>query len=124
MKARAISTALVARLRDRWTVTSRAIESNNITYEVNMTSAREPDDRGLDRTLRSLERRISRLEDTQITWSELNNSFERVHDKIDALKEEMNARFDCLENSIDRMFGEQNQKLDIILHHIIGLGNS
>jgi hypothetical protein len=66
-----------------------------------MSQAREPDDRDLDRRLRSFDfpeerlrqRRISRLEDTQVTWRELNNSFDRVHDKIDALKEEMNARF-------------------------------
>lgn len=97
-----------------------------------MTQAREPDDGGVDRTLRSFDlseerlrqRRISRLEDTQVKWRELNNSFDRVYDKIDAFKEEMNARFDCLENLIDRMFGEQNQKFDIILRHILAQGNS
>jgi hypothetical protein len=89
-----------------------------------MSQAREPEDKDLDRTLRSFDRRISRLEDTQVTWGEINNSFDRVHDKIGALKEEMNARFDCLDNSIDRMFGEQNQKLDIILRHILAQGNS
>jgi hypothetical protein len=97
-----------------------------------MSQATEPDDKDLDRTLRSFARRISRLEDTQVTWRELNNSFvgrrpafgNRVHDKIDALKEEMNARFDRLDNSIDRLFGEQNQKLDIILRHILAQGNS
>jgi hypothetical protein len=51
-----------------------------------MTQAGEPDDRGLDRTLRSFDRRISRLEDTQVTLRELNDSFDRVYDKIDALE--------------------------------------
>lgn len=89
-----------------------------------MSQAREPDDRDLDRTLRSFDRRLSRLEDTQVTWRELNNSFNRVYEEIDALEEQMNARFDRLENSVNQKFDEQNQKIDIILRHITGQGNS
>jgi hypothetical protein len=97
-----------------------------------MSQAREPDDvpeerlrqRDLDRTLRSFDRRLSRLEDTQVTWRELNNSFNRVYDEIDALEGQMNARFDRLENSVNQKLDEQNQKIDIILRHITGQGNS
>jgi uncharacterized protein (UPF0335 family) len=85
-----------------------------------MTSAREPDDRGLDRTLRSFDRRISRLEDTQVTWRELNDAFDRVYEEIDELKVEMNQRFDRLENDVR----DVNGKIDTILRHITGQGNS
>jgi hypothetical protein len=85
-----------------------------------MTQAREPDDRGLDRTLRSFDRRLSRLEDTQVTWRELNTSFDRVYDEIDALEAQMNLRFDEQSQKLD----EQNRKIDIILRHITGEGNS
>ena len=93
-------------------------------YEVNMTQAREPDDRGLDRTLRSFDRRISRLEDTQVTWRELNTSFDRVYDEIDALEAQVNLRFDELKNEMNQRFDSQDAKIDIILRHITGQGNS
>jgi hypothetical protein len=114
-----------------------------------MTQAGEPDDRGLDRTLRSFDLRISRLEDTQVTWRELNTSlvarrpafssllFEtlrereamptrryangnRVYDQIDAPEAQMNLRFDEQSQKLD----EQNRKIDIILRHITGEGNA
>ena len=101
-------------------------------YEVNMTQAREPDDRGLDRTLKSFDRRISRLEDTQVTWRELNTSFvgrrpafgNRVYDEIDALEAQVNLRFDELKNEMNQRFDSQDAKIDIILRHITGQGNS
>jgi CHASE3 domain sensor protein len=89
-----------------------------------MTSAREPDDRGLDRTLRSFDRRISRLEDTQVTWRELNDAFDRVYEEIDELKVEMNQRFDTQDAKIDSLGTELNGKIDTILRHITGQGNS
>lgn len=101
-----------------------------------MSQAKEPDDRGLDRTLRSFDfpeerlrqRRISRLEDTQVTWRELNDAFvgqrpafgNRVYEEIDELKVEMNQRFDRIENEVR----EVNGKIDTILRHITGQGNS
>jgi uncharacterized protein (UPF0335 family) len=85
-----------------------------------MTQAREPDDRGLDRTLRSFDRRLSRLEDTQVTGRELNNAFDRVYQEIDELKVEINQRFDRVENQVK----EVNGKIDTILRHITGQGNS
>jgi predicted nuclease with TOPRIM domain len=98
-----------------------------------MTRSREPDERGLDRTLRSFDRRISRLEDTQVTWRELNDSFDRVYEEIDALNIEMNQRFDRLEERFnglegrfDRLEGrfvELERKFDIVMRHITGQGN-
>ncbi|WP_309740042.1 MULTISPECIES: hypothetical protein [unclassified Chamaesiphon] len=85
-----------------------------------MTQAREPDDTDLIRSLRRLDRRVSRLEDTQVTWRELNDSFNRVYEEIDALEENMNRRFDEQSQKQD----EQNRKIDIILRHITGQGNS
>ena len=105
-----------------------------------MTQAREPDDRGIDRTLRSFDfpeerlrqRRISRLEDTQVTWRELNDAFvdpwsafgNRVYEEIDELKVGMNQRFDAQDAKIDNLGTKLNGKIDIILRHITGQGNS
>ncbi|WP_310411001.1 hypothetical protein [Chamaesiphon sp. OTE_8_metabat_110] len=61
-----------------------------------MTQANEPNDRdrSLDRQLRVFERRLTRLEETQLTGKEVNLSFDRVYDEIDALEDQMNQRFD------------------------------
>ena len=75
------------------------------------------EDRRLDRQLRTIARRVNRLEDTQVTWGELNVEFDRLYDEVDDLKKEMNQRFDSLSS-------ELNGKIDIILRHITGSGNS
>ncbi len=89
-----------------------------------MTQSNEPNDRRIDRQLRTIGRRVNRLEDTQVTWGELNVEFDRLYDEIDEvkiemtqLKTEMNQRFDSLST-------ELNGKIDIILRHITGSGNS
>ncbi len=82
-----------------------------------MTQANEPNDRRIDRQLRTISRRVNRLEDTQVTWGELNIEFDRLYDEVDDLKKEMNQRFDNLST-------ELNGKIDIILRHITGEGNS
>jgi polyhydroxyalkanoate synthesis regulator phasin len=82
-------------------------------YEVNMTQANEANDRRIDRQLRTIARRVNRLEDTQVTWGELNVEFDRLYDKVDDLKKEMNQRFDSLES-----------KFDLIMRHITGEGSS
>lgn len=88
-----------------------------------MTQAREPDDRDLDRTLRRLDRRISRLEDTQVTWRELNESFDRVYDEIDDLKAEMNQRFDRMEAANSERFDSIDSKFGIIIRRLTGESN-
>jgi polyhydroxyalkanoate synthesis regulator phasin len=66
-----------------------------------------------DRQLKTIARRVNRLEDTQVTWGELNVEFDRLYDEVDDLKKEMNQRFDSLEH-----------KFDLIMQHITGEGNS
>jgi polyhydroxyalkanoate synthesis regulator phasin len=73
----------------------------------------QPNDRRIDRQLRTISRRVNRLEDTQVTWGELNVEFDRLYDEVDDLKKEMNQRFDSLES-----------KFDLIMRHITGEGNS
>ena len=92
-----------------------------------MTQSREPDDRGLDRTLRSFDRRISRLEDTQVTWRELNDAFDRVYEEIDEVKVQVNTLEISLNQRFDRVDGQLeslNTKFDIVMQHITGQGNS
>jgi polyhydroxyalkanoate synthesis regulator phasin len=78
-----------------------------------MTQASEPNDRRIDRQLRTISRRVNRLEDTQVTWGELNVEFDRLYDEVDDLKKEMNQRFDSLES-----------KFDLMMRHITGESNS
>jgi predicted nucleic acid-binding Zn-ribbon protein len=91
-----------------------------------MTSDQEPNERDyeIDRKLRSLNRRVERLEDTQITGRELNRGFDRVYEQIDHLADKV----DILQHKVDRLElefkefrNEINQKLDTILKHITGM---
>jgi predicted RNA-binding protein with EMAP domain len=85
----------------------------------NMTQSQEPNDRNneVNKQIRSLNRRVQRLEYSQITPQELSESFERVYEEIDALEDIIIQRFDRLES-------ELNGKIDVILRHITGQGNS
>jgi hypothetical protein len=86
-----------------------------------MTQSNEPnEDRRIDRQLRTIARRVNRLEDTQVTWSELNIEFDRLYDEVDGLKIEMNQRFDRVESEVRNVSG----KIDLILQHITGSANS
>ncbi len=79
-----------------------------------MTQSSEPnEDRRIDRQIRTIARRVNRLEDTQVTWGELNVEFDRLYDEVDELKKEMNQRFDSLDS-----------KFDLLMRHITGSGNS
>ncbi len=72
----------------------------------------QPNDRRIDRQLRTISRRVNRLEDTQVTWGELNVEFDRLYDEIDEFKTEVNQRFDS-----------QDSKLDTILRRLSGMSN-
>lgn len=94
-----------------------------------MTQANEPNDRSksLDRQLRAFDRRIRRLEETQLTGAEFGDAFERVYDEIDALEDQMMQRFDRLEREVSEMRTEMrtaiqdlNAKFDIVMRHITG----
>ena len=84
----------------------------------------------LDRQFRVLERRLTRLEDTQLTGREINSSFDHVYGEIDALEDQMNqivdapaeklyqrleARIDRLELKMEQRFDELNRKFELTL---------
>ena len=89
-----------------------------------MTQSNEPNDRRIDRQLRTIGRRVNRLEDTQVTWGELNVEFDRLYDEVDELKAEMNQRFTTLETGMNQRFDSLDAKFDLIMRHITGQGNS
>ena len=89
-----------------------------------MTQSNEPNERRLDRQLRTINRRVNRLEDTQVTWGELNVEFDRLYDEVDELKAEMNQRFTTLQTSMNQRFDSLDAKFDLIMRQITGQGNS
>jgi hypothetical protein len=90
-----------------------------------MTQANDqPNDRRIDRQLRTIARRVNRLEDTQVTWGELNVEFDRLYDEVDELKAEMSQRFTTLETGMNQRFDSLDAKFDLIMRHITGSGNS
>ena len=97
-----------------------------------MTQTNQHHDRShsLARQFRVLERRLTRLEDTQLTGREVNSSFDHVYDEIDALEDQMNqivdapaeklyqrleARIDRLELKIEQRFDELNRKFELTI---------
>lgn len=76
------------------------------------------------RQLKSLNRRVERLEDTQVTDRELNRGFDRIYEEIDALEDKVDTLQSELKNlqSEFKLFrNEMNEKLDTILKHITGI---
>jgi hypothetical protein len=98
--------------------------ANRIWYNTIMTQSNEPNDRRIDRQLRTIGRRVNRLEDTQVTWGELNIEFDRLYDEVDELKAEMNQRFTTLETSMNQRFDSLDAKFDLIMRQMTGQGNS
>ena len=95
-----------------------------------MTQTNQHHDRShsLAQQFRVLERRQTRLEDTQLTGREINSSFDHVYQEIDTLEDQMNqivdapaeklyqrleARIDRLELKIQQRFDELNRKLEL-----------
>ena len=89
-----------------------------------MTQAREPEENDISRALRRLDRRLRRLEDTQVPASEMSDSFNRVYDEIDALEEQIDRRFDTLEAKIDKQYEEMNLKFAMVIRHLTGETNN
>jgi hypothetical protein len=94
-----------------------------------MTQANQPNDRNreIDRELRSLNRRIDRLEYSQISPQEFSRAFDRVYDEIDALEDTVNERCDRIENDVRELkgaIGELNRKFDIVMQYITGQGEA
>ena len=75
-----------------------------------MTQANEPSD--YDRQLRHLNRRLERLEDTQISPQEFGRGLDRVYAEIDALRSEI--------QEMKMLMMEMNNKFDIIMQYITG----
>lgn len=71
----------------------------------------------VERQLRGLNRRVERLEDTQVTGRELNRGFDRVYEEIDHLENKV----DRLQSDFEGFRHEINQKLDTILRHLTGM---
>ncbi len=78
-----------------------------------MTQESEPSD--YDRQLRHLNRRLERLEDTQISPQEFGRGLDRVYVEIDALRSEM--------QEMKVLIMEMNGKFDIIMRYITGTEN-
>lgn len=74
-----------------------------------------------------MNRRLERLEDTQVSPQEFERAFDRVYDEIDALEAQIDRRFDAIEerfNGIEQRFDRLDRKFDIVMQHITGQGNS
>lgn len=83
-----------------------------------MTQSNDSNDfsQEVTRNLRSLNRRVDRLEYAQISPQEFSRAFDRVYDEIDALEAIINQRFDRLESESQ----ELNRKFDIVMKYITG----
>lgn len=85
-----------------------------------MTQSNDPNnqDREIDRQLRSLSRRVDRLEYSQLSPQEFSRAFERVYDEIDALEDIVNERFHQVNERFDQLgneIRELNRKFDIVM---------
>jgi tetrahydromethanopterin S-methyltransferase subunit G len=96
-----------------------------------MTSAREPDDIDrVNRELRGVNRRLDRLEYTQISPQEFSSVLDRIYEEIGLTRSEMRAEFIAVNARLDRIEAETNQrldsldaKIDIIIRRLSGEGN-
>jgi chromosome segregation ATPase len=94
--------------------------SNKILTTI-MTQGNEPnEDRRIDRQIRTIARRVNRLEDTQVTWGELNIEFDRLYDEVAEVRADLKADISELKGDIATI----NSKMDVLLQHITGSGNS
>ncbi len=92
-----------------------------------MTQSNEPNDRRIvdlwstvgNRQLRTIGRRVNRLEDTQVTWGELNIEFDRLYDEVAEVKADLKADISGLKGDIATL----NGKMDVLIQHITGSGN-
>jgi ABC-type phosphate transport system auxiliary subunit len=90
-----------------------------------MTQAREPDDIDrVNRELRGVNRRLDRLEYTQISPQEFSSVLDRIYEEIGASRAEMRAEFVAVNARLDRLETELTGKIDTILKHVTRQGNS
>ncbi|WP_309736752.1 hypothetical protein [Chamaesiphon sp. OTE_75_metabat_556] len=86
-----------------------------------MTQAREPDDIDrVNRELRGVNRRLDRLEYTQISPQEFSSVLDRIYEEIGSTRSEMRAEFVAVNARLESL----DAKIDTIMRHITGEGNS
>jgi hypothetical protein len=88
-----------------------------------MTQANEPDDfpREIERRFGHLNRRVERLEDTQISPQEFARAFERVNEDTSAIRREIAELRTEMNGKIDTLSTELNGKIDIIIRRLSGM---
>jgi ABC-type phosphate transport system auxiliary subunit len=85
-----------------------------------MTQAREPDDIDrVNRELRGVNRRLDRLEYTQISPQEFSSVLDRIYEEIGATRSEMRAEFVAVNARLESL----GAKIDIIIRRLSGEGN-
>jgi chromosome segregation ATPase len=102
---------------------------DRISPSTSMTQAQNPDDRDrqVDRELRALNRRVDRLEYTQVSPQEFRQAFDRVYEEIDDLQDDVSQMRVELNEKIDRVnvrLDSIDAKFDIVMRHITGEGNA
>jgi tetrahydromethanopterin S-methyltransferase subunit G len=85
-----------------------------------MTQAREPDDIDrVNRELRGVNRRLDRLEYTQISPQEFSSVLDRIYEEIGSTRSEMRSEFTAVNARLDSL----DTKIDIIIRRLSGEGN-
>jgi tetrahydromethanopterin S-methyltransferase subunit G len=85
-----------------------------------MTQAREPDDIDrVNRELRGVNRRLDRLEYTQISPQEFSSVLDRIYEEIGSTRSEMRAEFTAVNARLESL----DAKIDIIIRRLSGEGN-
>ena len=85
-----------------------------------MTQAREPDDIDrVNRELRGVNRRLDRLEYTQISPQEFSSVLDRIYEEIGSTRSEMRAEFVAVNARLESL----DTKIDIIIRRLSGEGN-
>jgi tetrahydromethanopterin S-methyltransferase subunit G len=85
-----------------------------------MTQAREPDDIDrVNRESRGVNRRLDRLEYTQISPQEFSSVLDRIYEEIGRARSEMRAEFTAVNARLDSI----DTKIDIIIRRLSGEGN-
>lgn len=101
------------------------LDTNLFSKTVSKFSKKTDRERYLERDLTIYDRRLTRLEQTQLTSKEVKLLFDNMADKIDMLAEQIDRQFDWLEARCDRLESrcdrlesycqELNRKLDLTI---------
>ncbi|ACK65439.1 hypothetical protein PCC8801_1379 [Rippkaea orientalis PCC 8801] len=79
----------------------------------------ESESSNYERQLRHLNRRLERLEDTQISPQEFARGLDRIYEEIDELRSEM-GQLRSQMGQMNQAIIEMNGKFDIIMQYITG----